>query len=290
MKHYHMWVTDKSLVPNATQYFAGNGFNDVTFVAFGDRNKYTSLYDKKAPLCIEDLVNNKLFESMELDPNAGKNFHPGVFSPMKKRMHGYGHRRRKQITTRPIFSCDRDNAASAGMVASGEGGRMGCSLEERGKVTDEARTDIEADEMVALGVSHVPRSTVEVGGKKRRLNNSPPVETPTPSQSLLFSSSSLSTLSSSLPPPTPPPMLSTSTQLDPIEVCFDNSHSNDNGAAVGGAAAASCVGETEATIKFRQDKNWRKFCLGKGNTCTKFGRQNGLCKACTRSEMAMETA
>ena len=230
MKHYHMWVTDKSLVPNATQYFAGNGFNNVTFVAFGDRNKYTSLYDKKAPLCIEDLVNNKLFESMELDPNAGKNFHPGVFSPMKKRMHGHGYRRRKQITTRPIFSCDRDNATSAGMVASGEGGRMGCSLEERGKVTDEARADIEADEMVALGVSHVPRSTVEVGGKKRRLNNSPLVETPTPSQSLLFSSSSLSTLSSSLPPPPPPPpMPSTSTQLDPIEVCFDDNHSNDNG-------------------------------------------------------------
>ena len=53
---------------------------------------------------------------------------------------------------------------------------------------------------------------------------------------------------------------------------------------------ASRVGETEAAIKFRQDKNWRKFCLGKGNTCTKFGRQNGLCKACTRLEMAMETA
>ncbi len=54
--------------------------------------------------------------------------------------------------------------------------------------------------------------------------------------------------------------------------------------------AASHVGETEAAVKLRRDKNWCKFCLGKGNTCTKFGRQNGLCKACTRAEMAMETA
>ena len=194
MQHYHMWVTDNSLVPMAKQYFAGKGFNNITFVAFGDRKKYMSLYSKTAPLYPDALVNNKLFESMELDPNAGMNFHPGVFSPKKKRTHGRSHRRHKLNVTHPIFFCNGDDAASAVMVASGEGGRMGRSLEERVEVTDISPPTIPS--APSTFNSHGARSdgsdvhsTKEIDGKKGCLNPTIPLNTPP--HSPLFAADSL---------------------------------------------------------------------------------------------------
>lgn len=133
---YHFWVTDSSLVPKATQYFSKKGFNNITFVAFGDRRRYMSCYFETAPLYPDALINNRLFQSMVLEPKAGRNFHPGFFSPKKKKAARGNGRRRKLVVTGPIFSLNGDDAASAGMVPSGEGGGKGRSLEEQGEVND----------------------------------------------------------------------------------------------------------------------------------------------------------
>ena len=97
------------------QYFAiEKGFNNISFIKYGDRVTYNRLYSSQAPLYSEDLRYNRLFRAIDLDRNAGFSnagiFHLGVSSRKEKRTtlgRGNSHWHGKQRWGEKMHASDR---------------------------------------------------------------------------------------------------------------------------------------------------------------------------------------